>query len=370
MKLERIQLRKISLPYVSPFETSGWRKLGSHAIIVRVDYDGEVGWGESAVGQSPFYNEENTSTVWAIQQEFLVPMLLETDIKTPADVDSALAKVRANRIAKSGLEFAVWDLLGRMQQQSLKEMLGGTRDTVPVGVSVGIQKDIDTLLQVVSNYLADGYARIKLKIKPGWDIEPTRAVRETWPDLVLQVDANSIYHLEDGLHLAQLDQFNLLLVEQPLAHDDIFDHAKLKPQLQTPLCLDESIVSPEHARWALELDACDIINIKPARLGGFTASKSVHDQAMAADVPVWCGGMLETGIGRAANVALASLPNFTIPGDISANSRYFPRDIVHNPFTLNDDSTLTVPTGFGNGADVDEAYLDEVTVEMVEFVKS
>jgi o-succinylbenzoate synthase len=216
---------------------------------------------------------------------------------------------------------------------------------------------------VVGNYLQDGYKRIKLKIKPGWDVAPTRAVREAWPDLLLQVDANSIYRLQDGPHLAELDPFDLLLIEQPLAHDDIYDHAKLKPLLRSPLCLDESIVSPEHARWAIAMNACDIINIKPSRIGGLGDAKKIHDMAQAAGMPVWHGGMLETGIGRAVNVALASLPNFTLPGDISANDRYFQRDIVTNPFTLNPDSTLTVPTGIGHGALVDEDYLDDVTLE-------
>lgn len=363
MRIDRIELRKILLPYVSPFETSGWREEGSYAVIIRLDADGITAWGESPVGGAPFYNEENTSTVWAIEQDFLAPMLLQADLNSPDDVTQVFAKVRGNRMAKAGLEFAVWDLFGKRDGVSLAKMLGGTRDRVAVGVSVGIQKDIDTLLKVVGDYLADGYTRIKLKIKPGWDIEPTRAVREAWPDLKLQVDANSIYHLADADHLAQLDQFDLLLIEQPLEHDDIFDHAKLKPHLRTPLCLDESIVSPSHARWAIEMNACDIINIKPARIGGYGDAKRIHDLAQAAGIPVWHGGLLETGIGRAGNVALASLPNFTLPGDISANARYYKRDIVTNPFTLNDDSTLSVPTEPGCGADVDEAYLDEITVE-------
>lgn len=366
MRVERIELRKIQLPYVRPFETSGWRETGSYAVIVRLEAEGFVGWGESPVGSSPFYNEENTSTAWAIQREFLASMLLETDLNGPGDVTPAFAKVRGNRMAKAGLEFACWDLFGNVQGRSLAQMLGGTRDRVAVGVSVGIQKNIDTLLAVVEDYLSEGYDRIKLKIKPGWDVEPTRAVRERWPDLKLQVDANSIYDLSDAPHLAELDQFDLLLVEQPLAHDDILDHAKLRPQLKTPLCLDESIVSSEHARWAIELDACDIINIKPSRIGGLSDSVRIHDLAQAAGLAVWHGGMLESGIGRAFSVALASLPNFTLPGDISANSRYFPRDIVYNPFTLNSDSTLTVPTAPGCGAEVDEAYLDEVTIEQWE----
>ncbi len=363
MKIERIELRKLFLPYVSPFETSGWRSEGSHPIIVRIDADGATGWGESPLDIGPFYNEENLDTAWIIQQKFLAPMLLEADISAPADVPGVFAKVRGNRMAKSGLEFAVWDLFGKMAGRSLAAMMGGTQTEVAVGVSVGIQKDIDTLLKVVGDYLADGYERIKLKIKPGWDLEPTRAIREAWPDLRLQVDANSIYTLDDAVHLAQLDQFDLLLIEQPLPHDDIFDHAKLRPQLKTPLCLDESIVSSEHARWALEMAACGVINIKPSRIGGLVDSIKIHNMAQAHDVPVWHGGMLESGIGRAFSVALASLPNFTLPGDISANSRYFHRDIVHNPFTLNKGSTLTVPTTPGCGAEIDEQYLEEVTLE-------
>jgi len=364
MRIERIELRKINLPYVSPFETSGWRELGRQPVIVRMEADGMVAWGESPVGDDPFYSEECTKTVWLIQQEYLAPMLMKTDLQRPEDVTPALAKVRGNNFAKAGLEFATWDLFGKRTNRSLADMLGGVRDRVPVGVSVGIQPDIDTLLQTVSDYLDEGYRRIKLKIKPGWDIEPTRAVREAWPDLLLQVDANSIYRLSDADHLAQLDQFNLLLVEQPLAHDDIFDHAKLKRLINSPLCLDESITSPDHARWALEMEACDIINIKPGRVGGLADSRRIHDMAQVAGIPVWHGGMLETGIGRTSNVALASLPNFVLPGDISANERYYARDIVRNPFTLNaEDSTLTVPTAPGCGADVDEDFLDDVTFE-------
>jgi o-succinylbenzoate synthase len=366
MKINRVELRQIHLPYVAPFETSGWREEGSHAIIVRLDADGGTGWGESPVGESPFYNEENTKTAWAIQQDYLVPMLFAAELNRPHDVTPAFARVRANRMAKAGLEFAVWDLFGRMEGRSMASMLGGTRDRVEVGVSVGIQKDIPSLLKVVGGYIDAGYRRIKLKIRPGWDVEPTRAVREAWPDIRLQVDANSIYHLDDAEHLALLDQFGLLLVEQPLAHDDIFDHAKLQPRLKTPICLDESIVSPAHARWAIEMKACGVINIKPGRIGGLSDSIRVHDLAQAAGIPVWHGGMLETGIGRAANVALASLPNFRLPGDISANDRYFKQDIVRNPFTLNADSTLTVPTTPGSGAIVDEDRLDAVTVAMWE----
>lgn len=372
MRIERVELLQIDLPYVAPFETSGWRETGCHAVIVRVEADGVIGWGEAPVGEAPFYNEENTKTVWTIAQDFLVPMLFQADIQGPEEMPAIFGRVRGNRMAKSGLEFALWDLYGRMQGRSLAEMLAAgsrpLRERIPVGVSVGIQKDIDTLIKVVGAYIDAGYQRIKLKIKPGWDIEPTRAVRSTWPQIKLQVDANSIYHLSDAQHLAQLDQFDLLLIEQPLPHDDIFDHAKLQPKLRTPICLDESIVSPDHARWAIEMQACGVINIKPSRIGGLTDARQIHDMAEAAGIPVWHGGMLETGIGRATSVALAALPNFKLPGDISANDRYYKRDIVTNPFTLNADSTLSVPSSPGHGAQVDEKFLDEVTVAKVELV--
>jgi O-succinylbenzoate synthase len=365
MRIERVELRQIQLPYVAPFETSGWCELGSHAVIVRVDAEGVTGWGESPVGGAPFYNEENHNTVWTIAQDFLIPMLFETDLQAPEDMPAVFGRVRGNRMAKAGLEFAVWDLFGRAQGKSLVSMLGGVRDCVAVGVSVGIQPDIDTLLKVVGAYIDAGYRRIKLKIKPGWDIEPTRAVRQRWPGILLQVDANSIYHLSDADHLAALDDFGLLLIEQPLPHDDIFDHAKLQPRFKTPICLDESIVSPDHARWAIELKACRVINIKPSRIGGLADARRIHDLCQEANIPVWHGGMLETGIGRTFSVAMASLPNFKLPGDISANDRYFKRDIVSNPFKLNSDSTLTVLDAPGNGAIVDEAYLEEVTVAKV-----
>ncbi|NJN18718.1 MAG: o-succinylbenzoate synthase [Oscillochloris sp.] len=361
MKIERIEVRQIELPFLTPFETSGWREYANHSLIVRLEAQGEEGWGEAPVSSGPWYNEETTATALLMLREVLVPMLLEADIKRPEDVDALFQRVRGNRIARSGLEFAAWDLFGRMAGESLSAMLGGVRDRVDVGVSVGVQPSIEALLAVVDGYVAAGYRRVKLKIKPGWDLEPTRAVRERWPDLRLQVDANSIYTLEQADDLAKLDHFDLLLIEQPLAHDDIYDHAKLQKRLRTPICLDESIVSPEHARWALELAACRVINIKPCRVGGMTAARQIHDLAQEAGVPVWCGGMLETGIGRAANVALASLPNFTLPGDISASARYFAQDVVREPFVLNPDSTLHVPNGAGSGVEVDRDFLDTIT---------
>lgn len=365
MRIEAIELRRIKLPYRSPFETSGWREEANHSVIVTLHSEGAIGWGEAPVGAGPWYNEETQATAWVMMREILAPMLLGRDLSRPEEVDAIFARVRGNRMARAGLEFAAWDLFGRARGESLSTMLGGARQRVEVGVSVGVQPSIEALLEVVEGYVSAGYQRVKLKIKPGWDVEPTRAVRERWPDLRLQVDANSIYTLDQAPQLAKLDEFELLLIEQPLAHDDIIDHAKLQRQLRTPICLDESIVSPDHARWAIELRACGVINIKPSRVGGFTAARQIHDMAQAAGIPVWCGGMLETGIGRAANVGLASLPNFSLPGDISANDRYFHQDIVTNPFTLNPDSTLTVPTGPGSGAEVDLERLQAVTVDYV-----
>ncbi len=365
MRIERIEIRRIELPFVTPFETSGWREYANHSLIVCLWADGVAGWGEAPVGAGPWYNEETQGTAWVMAREILAPLLLAAELARPEDVDATFARVRGNRMARAGFEFAAWDLFGRLEGRSLHALLGGVRERVAVGVSVGVQPDIDSLLRVVGGYVAAGYQRVKLKIKPGWDIEPTRAVRAAWPQLKLQVDANSIYTLDQADHLARLDAFDLLLIEQPLAHDDIIDHAKLQRRLRTPICLDESIVSPEHARWALELNACRVINIKPSRVGGLTAARRIHDMAAEAGVPVWCGGMLETGIGRAANVALASLPNFTLPGDISASDRYFRRDVVLNPFVLNPDSTLSVPDGPGSGAEVDETFLDSVTLERV-----
>lgn len=370
MKINSIELRKIFLPYISPFKTSGWVEDGNYGIITKISSEGFTGWGEAPAGLEPWYNEETTSTAWAVMQENLVPILLNNEINSPADADKLFEPVRGNKIARAGLEFAIWDLFGKINNISLSAMLGGVRKNIPIGVSIGIQNSISELLDAVEGYLESGYKRIKIKIKPGWDIEPIEAIRKKFPAILLQVDANSIYSLNDAAHLQKLDDYDLLLIEQPLAHDDIIDHAKLQKKLQTPICLDESIVSPHHAEWAIELQACKVINIKPVRVGGLTAAKKIHDMAAAAQIPVWCGGMLETGIGRAVNAALASLENFRLPGDISENRRYFKKDIVKNPFTLNDDGTLTVPDSPGHGAIVDEDFLDEITLAKKIFKQS
>jgi O-succinylbenzoate synthase len=323
MIIHRIHLHHISLPYVHPFETSFSRELSREAILVAVESDGLLGWGECVAGRGPWYSYETIGTAWHVLVDFLAPALLGQQIDQPSDVVARFSRVRGHAMARASLENALWDLFGRAQGRSLGEMLGGVRPAVPVGVSVGIEPTLEELLAQVEGYVAAGYARVKLKIKPGWDVQVVRAVRERWPDLALQVDANSAYTLADAARLAELDPFDLLLIEQPLHHDDMVDHAVLQRQLRTPICLDESIHSPQHARWALDIGACQIINIKVGRVGGFSAALQIHDLCAERGAPVWCGGMLETNVGRAGNLALAALPNFTLPGDISASARYF-----------------------------------------------
>jgi O-succinylbenzoate synthase len=352
MKIERIELHHINMPLAHPFETSFGREITRPCILVAVHAEGLTGWGECTAHAGPWYSSETVETAWHVLRDFLIPALLGHEVETPADVVARFERVRGHPMARAALENGVWDLLAQAQNISMAEMLGGVRDRVRVGVSVGIEPSLDELLDRVAGHVIEGYARIKLKIKPGWDVQVVRAVRECWPDLQLQVDANSAYSLADAPRLQELDEFRLTLIEQPLHHDDIVDHAQLQKELRTPICLDESIHSPEHARWALDINACRIINIKVGRVGGLTAARRIHDLCAARQVPVWCGGMLETNVGRAANVALAALPNFSLPGDISASARYYQQDIAEPSFVLKDGSTLSVPAGPGLGVAV------------------
>ena len=296
-------------------------------------------------------------------KEVLIPILYKANLSQEEILSSPFSNIRGNKIAVAGLDFALWDLLGKLNNKSIFQMLGGTRKKIDVGVSIGIQEDTGRLLELVENYLDEGYKRIKIKIKPGYDIRPICEIRKKWENILLQVDANSSYSLNDAEHLAALDEFKLLLIEQPLGYDDLYEHALLQKKIKTPICLDESIVSPLHAKSAIEMGACKIINIKPSRVGGLAAAKKIHDISEKRNIPVWCGGMFETGIGRAFNAALASLPNFKLPGDISANNRYFVKDIVKNPFKLNKDGTLNVPDKPGCGAEIDGAFLEKITLE-------
>jgi len=352
MKIERIEIHHIDMPLVQPFETSLEREFTRPCILVAVSADGLTGWGECVASAGQWYSYETIETAWHVLRDFLIPALLGKEVTSPTDAVTRFQRVRGHHMAHASLENAVWDLLAQANGVPLTRMLGGQRERVPVGVSVGIEATLDVLLNQVSQYVAEGYGRIKLKIKPGWDVDVVKVVREHWPDLTLQVDANSAYTLGDMPIFQELDQFDLLLIEQPLYYDDIVEHAQLQAKTRTPICLDESIHSPEHARWALEIGACQIINIKVGRVGGLAAAQKIHNLCAERGVPVWCGGMLETNVGRAANVALATRPNFTLPGDISASARYYQKDIAEPNFVLNDDSTLSVPTGPGLGVRV------------------
>jgi o-succinylbenzoate synthase len=365
MKIESITLHHISMPLVSPFETSFGRETDRQCVLITLQAEGFTGYGECVATRDPGYNYETTGTALHILKDFVAPLILGKDIKDAEDFQKRVEGIRGHHLAKAGVEMALWDLLGKRDGKSLKEMFGGVRDKVEVGVSIGIQESASALVRSVESYLQDGYRRVKIKIKPGREVDETSAVRRAYPDLRLQVDANSAYTLETASVLKAIDDLNLLLIEQPLFEDDIWDHRKLQAEFETPICLDESIVSPRHARYALEMEACRIINIKPSRIGGLSLGIAIHDYCRAKNVPVWCGGMLETGVGRASNLALASLPGFVLPGDISASDRYYDRDITNERFTLNDDSTINVPNGHGLGVTIDQSALKQFTLSEI-----
>jgi O-succinylbenzoate synthase len=362
MRIEQIELRHIKMELVSPFVTSMGTEHDEEHIIVRVDAEGVTGWGESVAEGTPFYSYETVQTAWHILNDFLIPAVLGKDIHSIDEAITAYQGVRGHRMAKAGLEAALWDAFAKTQKQSLSKLLGGTRDRIEVGVSIGIQESTDKLLEKVEGYLLEGYKRVKIKIAPGFDLQFIKALRKAYPQLMLQVDANSAYTLEQADVFKKMEDYGLLLIEQPLGYDDIFEHSLLQKQLKTDLCLDESIHSLADTRAALALESCRIINIKPGRVGGFTESKLIHDYCAAKHIPVWHGGMLESGIGRAGNVALASLPNFILPGDISASNRYYKRDIVEPEFVVDKDGTMEVPTQGGIGVTVNQKALEAVTL--------
>jgi O-succinylbenzoate synthase len=361
IKIDGVEIRLIRLPLLEPFETS-FGKIDSRLIfLLSLQAEGVRGWGEVVAEEEPRYSYETVRTAFHVIRDFFGPALLTEPIRDLDDLAQRLAPFRGHNMAKAGLELAFMDLLGQLKQQSLSTLLGGELERVAVGVSLGIQPTISKLLQRVDRYLDLGYQRIKLKIKPGWDIDVVDEVRRRHPHILLSVDANSAYTLADQDHLKQLDDFNLLMIEQPLHHDDLVDHAKLQQTMQTPLCLDESIVSTRHAQVALELESCRIINIKVGRVGGYSQALGIHALCLSQNVPVWCGGMLESGIGRAHNLALASLRGFTLPGDISASSRYFERDIITPGVTVEPDGTVAVPDGPGLGFAVDLGFIERLT---------
>ena len=360
MRLTGVELRRITMPLVAPFRTSFGTSTTRDILLLRVVTDGAEGWGECVAMSDPLYSSEYVEAAADVLRRFLVPALAAVgDLKAQA-VATTLAPIKGHRMAKAALEMGVLDAELRNQGRSFASELGAVHDRVPCGVSVGIMDSIPALLDAVAGYLAEGYVRIKLKIEPGWDVEPVRAVRERFGDeVLLQVDANTAYTLADARHLARLDAFHLLLIEQPLEEEDVLGHADLAKQIATPVCLDESIVSAQSAAAAIRLGAAAIVNIKPGRVGGYLEARKIHDVCVAYGIPVWCGGMLETGLGRAANVALAALPGFTLPGDTSGSGRYYHRDLT-TPFVL-DDGHLDVPTGGGLGVTPLEDVLAEVT---------
>jgi O-succinylbenzoate synthase len=361
MKIDRLTLRHLRMTLRTPFETSFGRIQTRDCILIEARAGDLTGYGECVADADPGYSYETVQTAWHIIRDFLAPAILGREFGSPQELHERMSFVRGHPMAKAGLEMAMWDLLGKRDGRSLRAMLGGTQDRVAVGVSVGLQASPEALVEVVGGYLAQGYRRIKIKIKPGRDTGDTLAVRRAYPDLMLQVDANSAYRLETAQALHFLDDLNLLLIEQPLAEDDLWDHSQLQKRLRTPICLDESILSARHARQALEMNACRVINIKAGRVGGLSEGLAIHNLCLARGVPVWCGGMLETGVGRASNLALASLPGFTLPGDISASDRYYLEDITQERFTLNPDSTIDVPDRPGLGVTLDMAALERAT---------
>jgi o-succinylbenzoate synthase len=366
VKIDRLELRLLTLPLVQFFETSFSRVYDKHFLVVRLDGDGVSGYGECVADRDPYYSAETNDTAWHIITEFIAPRVLGTDFAHPREVFPALKAIRGHNMAKAAVEMAAWDLSARQRGEPLSFTLGGTRDRIASGVSIGIQDSLDELVRRVAHERDAGYQRIKIKIKPGWDVDAVTAVRKHFGSIPLMVDANAAYSVEDGSadRLAELDGFDLMMIEQPLDYDDIMEHASLQRRLKTPICLDESIKSVNTAREALASRACRIINIKPGRVGGFAESIRLHDLCASQDVPVWHGGMLESGIGRAANIHLSTLPNFSLPGDVAASKRYFDPDLIDPPIEVAADGTIAVPSGPGLGVTICEDRVDRATSRM------
>ncbi len=365
--IERIVLRQIRMPLVHFFETSFGRTCERDIVLVEVISDGVSGWGEVTAGENPFYNEEWTASAWPLLTDYVAPRIFGFPFRSAAEVGARTAHIRGHNMARGGAEAAVWDLQARLSGEPLWQTIGaGARKEIACGVSIGIQDSVEQLLEKIERELAAGYQRIKLKIKPGWDVDVIRRVRECFPHIKLMADANSAYTLADLGRLKELDQFYLMMIEQPLAHDDIIDHAALQAVLDTPICLDECIRSVHHAEQAIRLQAGRIINIKVGRVGGFAEAKQIHDLCQANGIPVWCGGMLEAGIGRAHNIALSTLPNFILPGDVSASRRYWKRDIVSPAIEVTARGTIEVKESPGFGYEVDHDYLESLVIRREE----
>ena len=370
MRIERITVHHCALPLVRPFRTSFFTEYVKEVLLLEIETDLGVGWGECVAAPDPLYSHEFNDAVMLVWREHLIPRLIDRDL-TAEEVPGLLKPVRGHPMARGALELALLDAQLRASGESFAAYLGSVHDRIPCGVSTGIPADdsIDTLIAEVDGYVAEGYRRIKLKIQPGWDIEPTRVIRERYPDIPLQVDANQAYSRADIEHLCALDEFDLLLIEQPIHEEDYLGHKWLAKRMRTPVCLDESVLSADNAESLIDYGACEIVNIKAGRVGGYLSAKAIHDVAVARGVPVWCGGMVETGIGRAANIALASLPGFTLPGDTSSSSRFFSLDVT-DPFVMDADGLMTVPTGPGLGVTPTPDVLAELTNSREELIGS
>jgi o-succinylbenzoate synthase len=361
LRLDSLELRLVRLPLLEPFEVSFGRMESRLLFLLRLEAGAHSGWGECVAAEAPLYSYETVGTARQVIRDHLAPAVLGKEVTDLADLASRLGAFRGHPMAKAGIELAFVDLVARLRGEPIARVLGGVREEVAVGVSLGIQPTLEALDERVWRFLELGYRRIKLKIKPGADVAVVRGIRERHPDILLSVDANAAYTLADTELLRRLDDYGLLMIEQPLAHDDVVDHARLQRSLATAICLDESITSHDRARQALDAGACRIVNMKVGRVGGYSEALRIHDLCVERGVPLWCGGMLESGIGRAHNVALASLPGFTLPGDISGSSRYFERDVIVPPVEVAKDGTVAVPTAPGLGFDVDIAFLESRT---------
>ena len=363
MKIESVTLREIHIPLVHFFETSFGRVYSRRILLVSIQADGVRGWGECVAGEDPFYSSEWIETAWPTIKHYLAPALFGRDVGSGRDCPALFAKVRGHRMAKAALENAIWDAEARQKKQPLWKLLGGSRREIACGVSIGIQDSPEQLMGKIETELAAGYRRIKIKVKPGWDLNVLEKIRSRWAGIVLSVDANCAYTLDQTEHLRKFDAFNLLMIEQPLWNDEIYLHARLQKAIRTPICLDESIRNARDADFALETGACRIINIKVGRVGGFSEAKKVHDVAQQHNVPVWCGGMLESGVGRAHNIALSTLENFRLPGDVSASKRYWKEDIVEPEVEVRSDGMIPIGDAPGTGYNVREDLIQKLTVK-------
>jgi len=362
MKTESITLREIRMPLVHFFETSFGRVYGRRILLLSVQCEDVVGWGECVAAEDPFYSSEWIETAWSTIKHYLAPVVLGRSLVAAHESAGAMAKIRGHRMAKAAIENALWDAESQQKRQPLWKLLGGTTREIQCGVSIGIQDSVEQLLEKIEYELAAGYRRIKVKVKPGWDINVLERIRSRWPAIVLSCDANSAYRLDEVEHLRKFDRFKLLMIEQPLWNDDIYYHARLQRELSTAICLDESIRHARDAAAAVETGACRIVNIKVGRVGGFSEARKVHDVCRDNDVPVWCGGMLESGIGRAHNIALSTLPNFRLPGDVSASKRYWKEDIIEPEVEVSPQGTIAVSDQPGTGYRIREDLIERLTV--------